>query len=133
MEKKERNAKVKKIYIDDANYNIDETVKIIEKIPELAKEFNGKSIRRSCMGILQSLQVWRKMEKVEKPKEQELTKKELALIFCEALEINLASIPTFLNLKKVDICLLIEAMTAYVEIEQIDEVKSIIEKKKEVK
>ena len=46
MDKKERNSKVVQIYTDN-NYDIDATVKIIEKVPELAASFAGKSIRKS--------------------------------------------------------------------------------------
>jgi len=132
MDKKERNAKVKQIYVDQTNKNIDQTVKIIEKIPELAKAFAGKSIKRSCMGILQSMDVWELLEKKPKtPKEKEITKKELAGILCKNLELSLPDLPSLLNMRKVDLALLIEGLTSIVEVEGMDEVQAYLDKQGE--
>jgi len=129
MDKKERNTKVMQIYVDQTGKNIDQTVKIIEKIPELVKAFNGKDLRRSCMGILQSLQVWETLKKpIKTPKEKEITKKELANILCKNLDINLPSIPSLLNMKKIDIANLIEGLTSIIEVEDFDDVQQYIEK-----
>lgn len=130
MEKKDRNKKVLEIYVDQTNYDIVETVKIIEKLPELASQFTGKDIRKSCMGILQSMQVWRKLDRPANVKgKNDLTKKNLVGIFCKALEIEVADVPTLLNLKKVEVARLIIAMSFYnPEIEQISEVQSFINK-----
>lgn len=129
MEKKERNEKVLRIYVDQANYNIEETVKIIEKIPELAGSFTGKDIRRSCMGILQSMQVWKKLEKPATVKsEKDITKKQLANILCKALEIELVGVPTLLNLKKVEIAFLIDALTTFIKVDGFDDVQEFLDK-----
>ena len=110
MDKKERNGRVVKIYTDNGK-DIDRTVSIIETIPELAKAFNGKNIRRSTMGILQVAKVWEKLpEKPKAPKDNGPTKKELATEFCRKLEIDLADVPTLLNMKKAEIKILIDAI-----------------------
>ena len=119
MDKKERNKKVIEIYTNN-NYDIDATVKIIEKIPELAAGFSGKSIRKSCIGILNTVTgLWRKLEKKPaKPKKDEPTKKELANIFCGLIDLPVSDIPTILNMRKKEIALLVQAMDDMGDIEE---------------
>ena len=106
-EKQVRNSKVVKLYVDN-NYDIDTTTKIVESIPELAKTFTGKSIRRSCMGILQSMGQWKKLEKpVTAKAEQDITKKELLEVFCRLTDTAASDYPTMLNLRKIELANLI--------------------------
>ncbi len=133
-EKKDRNTKVVKIYVDN-NHDIDATVKIIESIPELAKTFVNKDMRRSAMGIIQSAGKWKKLEKpAPKKKDEGPTKKELAGIFCNCFDLEVSDVPTLLNMRKVELAILIDAfqvvgLDTYQPTEkEIKEVNKILEK-----
>ena len=107
IDKKERNSRVIKLYTDNGK-NIDEVVKIIATIPELAATFHGKNVRKSCIGILNTVAgLWQKLEKPATQKKDEPTKKEMLAVFCELLGIELSDFPTLLNLRKIEIARLI--------------------------
>ena len=130
MDKKDRNSRVVQIYTDNGK-NIDETVKIIEKIPELAKTFAGKNMRRSCIGILGTVPgLWVKLEKPVKKVKDEPTKKELATIFAGLIDSEISEFPTLLNMKKVEIARLISAVNSVISESMIlnKEVLATVEK-----
>ena len=118
MEKKERNSRIAKLYVDNG-YDIDRTLVIIETIPELMQAFNGKNLRKSVIGVLNYMQVWKKLPPKEKiVKDNGPTKKELATDFCSLINIGLADVPTLLNMRKSEISKMISAIQNVPEIEE---------------
>ena len=110
MEKKERNSRIAKLYVDNG-YDIDRTLAIIETIPELMQTFVNKNLRKSVIGVLNYMQVWKKLPPKEKiVKDTGPTKKELATDFCDLLGIKAADVPTLLNMRKSEISRLIDAI-----------------------
>ncbi len=101
MDNKERNRRIIKLYTDN-NKDIDTVVKIVESIPELKTSFGKKDIRKSCIGILNTVKgLWVKLEKKKaEPKDKTITKKEIVVLLLKALELEVKDFKTIQNMNK---------------------------------